>query len=202
MKVRYHMDDPLTISSLAKDFSSYIKEFNPRCLRPIVVVGIGTDRSTGDSLGPLVGTKLSEYANNTFHIYGTIDNPVHATNLTEKISEIEELYTDPFVVAIDACLGRLENVGTINLASGAVKPGTGVNKKLPEVGHIHYTGIVNVGGYMEFMVLQNTRLSVVMKMANTIATSIFYGYHKVLLDLTNQDSNIQLKHKESANIRA
>ena len=55
---------------------------------------------------------------------------------------------------------------------GPVKPGAGVNKELPAVGDIHITGIVNVSGFMEYFVLQNTRLHLVMKMAKTIANGI------------------------------
>jgi len=44
---------------------------------------------------------------------------------------------------------------------------------LPPVGDMHITGIVNVGGFMEYFVLQNTRLSLVMKMSHIIAEAIF-----------------------------
>ncbi len=37
---------------------------------------------------------------------------------------------------------------------------------------MHMTGIVNVSGYMEFFVLQNTRLNLVMKMAKQLASAI------------------------------
>jgi len=47
-----------------------------------------------------------------------------------------------------------------------------VNKDLPPVGDIHMTGIVNVGGFMEYFVLQNTRLNLVVKMADIIAGCI------------------------------
>jgi putative sporulation protein YyaC len=47
-------------------------------------------------------------------------------------------------------------------------PGAGVNKDLPPVGQLHITGIVNVGGYMEYMILQNTRLNLVMRLADVI----------------------------------
>ncbi|MCL6574238.1 MAG: DUF1256 domain-containing protein, partial [Bacillus sp. (in: Bacteria)] len=46
-------------------------------------------------------------------------------------------------------------------------------KDLPAVGDIHITGIVNVSGFMEFFVLQNTRLNLVMNMAKTIANGIY-----------------------------
>lgn len=140
--------------------------------RPIVVVCIGTDRSTGDSLGPLVGTLLAEKSESPFYVYGTLEDPIHAVNLDEKLKEIKKKHFHPFIIGIDACLGRFKSVGTIQLGSGPVKPGAGVNKDLPPVGDMHITGIVNVSGFMEFFVLQNTRLSLVMKMAKTIANGI------------------------------
>lgn len=140
--------------------------------RPIVIVCIGTDRSTGDSLGPLVGTFLEEMRSPTFHIYGTLDDPIHAVNLEDKMKEIHKKHFHPFIIAVDACLGRFKSVGIIQVCDGPVKPGAGVNKDLPEVGDMHITGIVNVSGFMEFFVLQNTRLSLVLKMAKMIANGI------------------------------
>ncbi|GAA1382180.1 spore protease YyaC [Peribacillus frigoritolerans] len=145
-------------------------------LQPIVIVCIGTDRSTGDSLGPLVGTLLSEKAENSsssFHVYGTLDDPIHAMNLQEKLNEIKKLHANAFIVGIDACLGKMKSVGIVQIGQGPVKPGAGVNKDLPSVGNAHITGIVNVSGFMEFMVLQNTRLNLVLKMAKTIAEGIY-----------------------------
>ncbi|MFJ7752634.1 spore protease YyaC [Peribacillus muralis] len=144
-------------------------------LQPIIIVCIGTDRSTGDSLGPLVGTLLSEKTENDpspFHVYGTLEDPIHAMNLQEKLNEINKVHANPFIVGIDACLGKLKSVGIVQIGQGPVKPGAGVNKDLPSVGNAHITGIVNVSGFMEFMVLQNTRLSLVLKMAKTIAEGI------------------------------
>ena len=143
-------------------------------LQPIVFVCIGTDRSTGDSLGPLVGTLLKEKKTSTssFYVYGTLDEPIHAMNLTEKLAEIERLHINPFIIGIDACLGKVRSVGIVQIGEGPVKPGAGVNKDLPAVGHAHITGIVNVSGFMEFMVLQNTRLNLVLNMAKKIADGI------------------------------
>lgn len=140
--------------------------------RPIVFVCIGTDRSTGDSLGPLIGTLLAEKPIHPFHVYGTLEDPIHALNLTEKLLDIQTKHRNPFIIGIDACLGRLKSVGIIQMGSGPIKPGAGVNKELPAVGDIHITGIVNVSGFMEYFVLQNTRLNLVMKMAKTIASGI------------------------------
>ncbi len=167
--MRIHMEDETVVTQLTEQLYSMTEAQNRRDL---VVVCIGTDRSTGDSLGPLIGTKLEEVELRRFHVYGTLENPVHAVNLQERLEEIAKNHYRPFVLAIDACLGRMNSVGKISLADGPVQPGAAVQKKLPSIGDIHMTGIVNVGGMMEYFVLQNTRLHTVMKMAHTIADII------------------------------
>jgi putative sporulation protein YyaC len=142
--------------------------------QPIIVLCIGTDRSTGDALGPLIGSKLCTF-NMEPTVYGTLDEPVHATNLVSMLTTIEEKHSRPFIIAVDACLGKLENIGYISLGHGSVKPGAAVNKVLPSVGNAYITGVVNVGGFMEHLVLQSTRLNLVMKMADTIAHALSFG---------------------------
>ncbi|PKJ52204.1 spore protease YyaC [Bacillus sp. SN10] len=139
---------------------------------PIILVCIGTDRSTGDALGPLVGTKLEQVGIKNFQVFGTLDEPVHALNLEEKIQNIQNDNPTSFIIAIDACLGKSQSIGSITTGMGPSKPGAAMNKKLPAVGDLHIHGIVNLNGFMEFFVLQNTRLSLVMKMADVIAQSI------------------------------
>lgn len=139
---------------------------------PIVLVCIGTDRSTGDSLGPLVGSKLSERGLENFNVFGTLEEPVHALNLEETLVSIQKQYVQPFVIALDACLGKAQSIGAISVGQGPSKPGAAMNKKLPPVGNIHIHGVVNIQGFMEFFVLQNTRLNLVMKMADVIAAGI------------------------------
>ncbi|MEI7028010.1 spore protease YyaC [Paenibacillus sp. y28] len=151
----------------------------------IVVVCVGTDRSTGDSLGPLVGSKIQSLHHPRFGLFGTLEEPVHAMNLAETIASINKQYDSPFIVAIDACLGQLSSVGNIQLGEGPIKPGAGVNKELPPVGDVHIKGIVNVGGFMEFFVLQNTRLSVVMQMSDVIASALSRALTRTLRPTTS-----------------
>lgn len=137
----------------------------------LIYVCIGTDRSTGDTFGPLVGTRLEREG---FTVYGTLDNPIHAVNLQDELPKIKEraIREGRLIMAIDACLGRTESVGQIKIARGSLKPGTGVNKDLPSVGDLSAIGIVNVGGFMEYLVLQNTRLSLVMRMADIFCQAL------------------------------
>jgi len=150
--------------------------------KSIVFVCIGTDRSTGDSLGPLIGYKVSNLKYKRVFFHGDLENPVHAKNLDEVIKQVYTRYEKPYIVAIDACLGRMDHVGYITIGEGAIKPGSGVNKDLTPVGDAHITGIVNFGGFMDFLVLQNTRLSIVMKMADIISMGIKYVMWKTKED--------------------
>jgi putative sporulation protein YyaC len=188
MKVLH--DDSQAAQLIANELLEMIP---PHTIRPIVFVCIGTDRSTGDSLGPMVGTLLEEKEPSPFFVYGTLDEPIHAVNLEAKLEEIKQRHFYPFIIGIDACLGKLKSVGEIRLADGPVKPGAGVNKELPPVGDIHLTGIVNVGGFMEFLVLQNTRLNLVLKMARTISNGIYQASIKYRVKKAEWNPLIQKK---------
>jgi putative sporulation protein YyaC len=173
--IRVSHEDEQASYQLSRHFLSLLPSSSHR---PIVIVCIGTDRSTGDSLGPLVGTKLTARNLSLFHVYGTLEEPIHAMNLTETLKQIHRFHSNPFIIGIDACLGKMKNIGTVSIGTGPVKPGAGVNKDLPPVGDIHITGIVNVSGFMEFFVLQNTRLYLVMKLADLISESIIKASHQ------------------------
>lgn len=145
------------------------------CGQTIIFLCIGSDRSTGDSLGPLIGHKLTRYCIPGVIIYGTLDEPVHAMNLEKVINEINELYSEPFIVAIDASLGSRDHVGYITLGTGPLKPGLGVCKELPSAGDIHITGIVNFSGMLDSLLLQTTRLATVMLLADIITRGILFA---------------------------
>jgi putative sporulation protein YyaC len=142
--------------------------------REIIIVCVGTDRSTGDSFGPIVGSKL--YAVTGATVYGTLDEPVHAINLAATLDYIRKAHRgNPFVLAIDACLGKFDHVGQIIVERGPLRPGAGVKKTLPEFGDFTITGVVNVSGFMEYFVLQNTRLGIVMKMSEIVVEALRNG---------------------------
>lgn len=143
--------------------------------RTIVFLCIGSDRATGDCLGPIIGYKLSKYKiQNHYYVYGTLEEPVHAKNLKDTVDMIYQAHEDAFIIAIDASLGKSDHIGYITLGEGSLKPGAGVNKELPEVGDIYITGIVNFSGLLDHMLLQTTRLNVVMSMADQIYLAINY----------------------------
>jgi putative sporulation protein YyaC len=152
----------------------------------IVIVCIGTDRSTGDSLGPLVGEKLKRVKKPNFKVYGNLKEPVHAINLNSTMDHIKNTYSKPLIIAIDASLGSSNGVGKIIIRDEPLRPGAGVNKDLGEVGDISITGIVNVGGFMEYFVLQNTRLHVVEQMAGVIVKGVKKALKQIELQVEQQ----------------
>ncbi|AOR24872.1 spore protease YyaC [Clostridium taeniosporum] len=163
--------------------TSYIKIYNYLLsqLKPvlnqkrnIVFLCIGTDRSTGDCLGPLVGYKLKFLSYDNIHIYGTLKNPIHSKNLIQKIDEIDNKFNNPFIIAIDSCLGKINNIGKIFIDKKPLYPGKALNKELPPVGDISITGIVNISSNFDFLVLQNTRLYTVTMIADIISKAIYH----------------------------
>lgn len=156
---------------------SHLIEENANPNQEIIALCIGSDRSTGDSLGPLTGYKLFGRKFKNFHVYGTLNKPVHAINLEHTIEHIKKKHPEAFIIAIDASLGLSEHIGYVTLSTKSLKPGLGVNKILPEVGHISITGIVNASGFIDTMVLQSTRLSTVMDLADCISNGITWTLH-------------------------
>lgn len=159
---RYHVEHDQLIEQLSDHLLQFCQK---QTNRDLVVVCIGTDRSTGDALGPLLGSMLTTKSLNCFNVYGTLAEPIHATNLVERLEAIQLTHPDAYIIAVDACLGKSSNVGYLALAEGSIKPGAAMGKDLQEVGDLSLTGIVNVGGMMDFYMLQSTRLHVVMNMA-------------------------------------
>ncbi len=152
--------------------------------KQIIFICIGTDRCTGDSLGPIVGYKLKSSIKDTskksIYIYGSLENPVHAKNLVDIIDKVRVNFNNPYIVAIDSCLGKTSNIGKVFIDSKPISPGLALNKDLPPIGDLSITGIVNISGNYEFLILQNTRLYTVMSLADCISKGILHFINKVL----------------------
>lgn len=89
----------------------------------VIFLCIGTDRSTGDSLGPLVGHKLRKCRLKKAAVIGTLDKPVHAMNLEVYAAYIRTHFPDHVIVAIDALwevrITWICNIGERRSSTGA-----------------------------------------------------------------------------------
>lgn len=152
--------------------------------REIIFICIGTDRCTGDSLGPLVGYKLKyfckEISKSNIYIYGSLESPVHSKNISNIIDRINMNFNNPYIIAIDSCLGKINNIGKVFVDSKPISPGLALNKDLPPIGDLSITGIVNISGNYEFIILQNTRLYTVMTLADCISKGIIHFINKIV----------------------
>lgn len=158
--------------------STHLLETIPFHLENIIFLCIGTDRSTGDALGPLTGSLLTERKTFSLPVVGTLKEPLHALNLEEKLHAVQAEHPDAFLVAIDACLGKGTSIGQLILQKEPLFPGQAVGKDLPAVGHMSIKGVVNVSGFMEHAVLQSTRLHLSFEMSRVLARAIHLAYSR------------------------
>lgn len=163
MDIKY--DNPKVVERLSYGISNAL-DF------PFLTLCIGTDRCIGDCLGPMVGHELKKN-NFPYPVHGTLEHPVHAINLVEKMSEIQCKYPNLPILAIDASLGKYKSVGKIQLKKGCISPGKGVGKVLPEVGDFSLVGIVDTYNHVEELTIYQVRLHLINQMAHVIAESLF-----------------------------
>lgn len=169
----YQADRNFVPEAFAEKLHEMIREEKARKNKSgVVFLCIGTDRSTGDSLGPLIGYKLRQMRITGATVFGTLERPVHAMNLEDYVTVLKKCYRDDLIVAVDASVGSRDHVGYVTLGKGALKPGLGVSKELMAVGDIFITGIVGNCGSYDPLMLQSVRLAIVMQMADCISRGI------------------------------
>jgi putative sporulation protein YyaC len=135
----------------------------------VAFVCIGTDRSTGDSLGPLTGTLLEQAGYS--RVIGTLEKPCDSANLTERL---QELPPESAVIAIDSGIGS--SVGGFRVSNRPVEPGKSLGKPLPPVGDYSIVGIVETNTAHPYKALQHAPLYRVWTMAHEIAAAIQVAY--------------------------
>lgn len=165
-KVNYN--SPFAYYEIANSLLNYIKD-------DTVIICIGTDKCIGDCLGPLVGTLLkSKFF--PLPIYGTINHPIHALNINNRLDEINELHPKSCILGIDACLGDVNSIGEIHTRDYAIHPGKGIGKNLPKVGVASIIGIVDSTSNSDYFSSHSIRLALILDMANVIANAIMLAY--------------------------
>ncbi|MDT3427578.1 putative sporulation protein YyaC [Paenibacillus forsythiae] len=151
---------------------SFFREISDRYLpEEVAFLCIGTDRSTGDALGPLTGSRLREYG--FPHVVGTLPSPCDADNLTKRIAEIPP---ELVVIAVDACLGPHAAVGYYFASGEPLHPARSIGRSLPAVGRYSLAAVVDASGPRPYRTLQTTPLYRVMGMAEAIAAAAASGF--------------------------
>lgn len=167
-------------------YKKFVNEFsdtlyaltNGRCFSEVVCLCIGTDRATGDSFGPLVGYKLEclYKGNNCVSVIGNLNETVNSSNINEIMNQIESTYENPFVIAIDSAISNYRNPGDIIVSSESVRLAAGLSRRVECIGDMSVKGVVarnSNNPRCNLNLIQNTRLNLVMNMADIVATGIY-----------------------------
>ncbi|MDX6646239.1 MAG: hypothetical protein QOK40_1966, partial [Miltoncostaeaceae bacterium] len=120
-------DHPAPADALARALAAALGRLGAEG-RPVAVACVGTDRSTGDALGPLVGEGLLRLGVDPARVIGTLERPLHALNLEARLGRMGAGHPRPLIVAVDAALGPAETVGAIALRLGGLRPGQGLGR--------------------------------------------------------------------------
>jgi putative sporulation protein YyaC len=165
------MAEPWPDSAIRVDaagLSQYMNRISSHnTLNNMIFLCIGTDRSSGDCLGPWVGTLLQEAG--FPGVIGTLEKPCDADELPKVIPTLPDTGK---ILALDAGLGRPESVGCYLVAASPLIPARSVGNKFPPLGTYSIAGIVNTVGPKPYWTLQNTSLFRVMNMARELAEAI------------------------------
>ena len=96
----------------------------------IIILCIGTDKIIGDSVGPIVGSKLKSIENEYIKIYGTVGNNLDFLNTKKVVEEIYAKFENPFIITIDAALSKERETGEICISDGYIKVGNALDKSI------------------------------------------------------------------------
>ena len=143
---------------------------NVKKRKPLIAC-IGSDLVLGDSLGPLVGTMLIK-KNISAYVYGTLGSPITAKEIACAKSHLKVLHPNSFIIAIDAAVGKTDDIGLIKVSDKGLKPGLGVDKNLGVIGDCSIIGIVAGKSLQNYNLFNLTRLNLIYTMAETIANGI------------------------------
>lgn len=184
-----HYLDKKSVAYLSEALTSHY--FKNPDFTEIVVVCIGTNLYTGDSLGPMVGSRMLERleGHRHVHIYGTWDKPVHALNLQKTLAHIAQKHSRAYIIAVDACLGQYFKIGTLQVVEEPLQPGVSLDKQLPPIGHVHIKGIINNHGPLNHKVLEHTSLTFVQDMSAVVSRILVKASQDIIPGLVPQQAS-------------
>lgn len=140
--------------------------------RPVILC-IGTNNVIGDSLGPKVGDKLIMDYNINAYVYGFSTRPITGSNYEKYINHIKKHHVESIIIAVDACVGKMEDIGKIKYSSKGIYAGSALNKSNNKIGDIGILGVVASAGNNNMEALLNVEKSLIEKMSYNIAGLIY-----------------------------
>lgn len=168
MQYSFNLNNQMATDGLISVLHSLLKEE-----KPPVVLCIGSDLVSGDSLGPIVGTLLAERTKELpVYVYGSLSAPVTAKEIKYVNTFLRRTHPDRKVLAIDAAVGGAGEAGLIRVQDSPVFPGSGANKKLEKTGDVSVLGIVTEKTPFRPTSLGAIRIRTVYRMAQIVADAV------------------------------
>jgi putative sporulation protein YyaC len=140
-----------------------------------IFVFIGSDLHLLDCLGPLTGTLL-QGREPDLQLYGTLEQPLHAQNLAQRLKTLREVSRGRCIVAVDASAGREQEIGLLRIKEGGLIPGKALYRSLPSVGQLAITGVVDTRGGLGMKPKKGQGLGLVYHMACLLSSVISSWY--------------------------
>lgn len=138
----------------------------------ILFLCIGSEKISGDSLGPMVGTLLKEKYKVPYPVIGTEEHPVNGINISRYKEHIKKYFPTHKIVAIDAALGEEKDLWSIRFREGGIKAGGAVGTNNTMIGDVGILGVVGEKGVNAMQTLLNASFPSVVNLAERIANTI------------------------------
>jgi putative sporulation protein YyaC len=106
------------------------------------------------------------------YIYGTLQSPITAKEVKYLKDFLRKTHPNRPIIAVDAAVGRVEDIGIVKITSSPLSPGAGANKQLGSFGTATVLGIVAEKSMGNYALFNNTRLRLVHTMADEISEGI------------------------------
>lgn len=125
------------------ELNKVINKINKKRYSNIIFICIGTNKIVGDSFGPIVGEILKRNLKQTnIKVIGDLTNNINAKNIFQNLKNIEDKYTNPYIISIDSALSNSIEPGNVFIIKKGLIPGSALNKQNIAIGNIGIKGIV------------------------------------------------------------
>ncbi len=166
------MEIESNVDTCYKKIALHLAEFLLDANFKPVILCVGCDRVTGDSLAPMVGEMLVKQYNIPTFVYGGLTFNVTAQNIDDTINKINLWHPNSPIIVIDATVGESSDVGKIKYYKGGCYPAGVFSKKYLKVGDYSLLGVVECKGVSKLNFLHSVNLKIVTDLAHIIAKSI------------------------------
>ena len=107
------------------------------------------------------------------YVYGHTARPINGLNYVDYVKHIETHHKNNVIIAVDACLGKKQDVGKIKCSLKGIAAGGALNKNYERIGDIGILGIVGEATKSDNMeTLKSVNKHFISAMASSIAKII------------------------------